>query len=121
MTTYYDLPSAFTIFVYFMTLIGAIFAYFALSFMAAEGEALKTRIRRLSYNLQLAELQTGVPYFTAAGVPNAECENGTTVYAALQDRVVNTRFLLAPPSPSPPASVDSNPLRQRRGLTARDK
>lgn len=121
-------PSAFTIFVYAMLLMGAGLAWCVFQLLTAEADALKARLRRVSYNLQLAELQTGVPYFTACGVPNAECESGATVYAQLQDRVANTVFLphVGPQSFSAPASpteslFEPNPLRMRtrRGITAK--
>lgn len=117
-------PSAFTIFVYAMLLAGTALAWCIFQVLTAEADALKARLRRVSYNLQLAELQTGVPYFTACGVPNAECESGSTVYAQLQERVANTVFLPAAAPSTPPSSrsvfQEPNPLRMRtRGLTAK--
>ena len=52
-----------------------------------EMEALKLRIVQLSSACQLAEIQTGRPYFTSLGNKLASCEIATRVYEVAKERL----------------------------------
>ena len=52
-----------------------------------EMEALRIRIVQLSSACQLAEIQTGRPYFTSLGNKLASCEVATRVYEITRERL----------------------------------
>jgi len=52
-----------------------------------ETEALRLRIVQLSSACQLAEMQTGRPYFTSLGNKLASCEVATEVYNIARERL----------------------------------
>ena len=52
-----------------------------------EMEVLKLRIVQLSSACQLAEIQTGRPYFTSLGNKLASCEIATRVYEVAKERL----------------------------------
>jgi protein-L-isoaspartate O-methyltransferase len=52
-----------------------------------EIEALRIRIVQLSSACQLAEIQTGRPYFTSLGNKLASCEVATEVYNIARERL----------------------------------
>ena len=52
-----------------------------------EMEALRLRIVQLSSACQLAEIQTGRPYFTSLGNKLASCEIATRVYEVAKERL----------------------------------
>ena len=52
-----------------------------------EIEALRLRIVQLSSACQLAEIQTGRPYFTSLGNKLASCEVATRVYEIAKERL----------------------------------
>ena len=55
--------------------------------MYEETEALRLRIVQLSSACQLAEIQTGRPYFTSLGNKLASCEVATRVYEVAKERL----------------------------------
>jgi hypothetical protein len=52
-----------------------------------EIEAMRLRIIQLSSACQLAEIQTGRPYFTSLGNKLASCEVATRVYEIAKERL----------------------------------
>ena len=52
-----------------------------------EIEAMRLRIVQLSSACQLAEIQTGRPYFTSLGNKLASCEVATRVYEVAKERL----------------------------------
>jgi len=65
-------------------LLGALFYAYIVQ---EEMEALRIRIVQLSSACQLAEIQTGRPYFTSLGNKLASCEVATRVYEVAKERL----------------------------------
>lgn len=65
----------------------ALALYYMISMLDQENQQLRLRNHRLAYWLQLAEVQTGVPYYSATAIEALPYESNKMFYKQLQDQI----------------------------------
>ena len=92
---------------FFMVFLSFYLVYKAFTSLEKENKALKDRNWLLAHHLQLAELRTGVPYYSSVASQSVPGELNKHFFRALQERIQND---VPAPAPQPARVYEDEPV-----------